>query len=94
MANIFLDADDRPWLIDFGFSELAASDQLLGTDVAELLASTTAVVGPERAVAAAHAATDLDELEWAMPWLQPLALSTATRKRSAATRAWRPIRTC
>ena len=42
LANILLDADRTAWLIDFGFSELAASDQLLGTDVAELLASTAA----------------------------------------------------
>ena len=42
------------WLIDFGFSEVAASDLLLATDVAELLASSSLCVGPERAVA--HAA--------------------------------------
>ena len=92
LANIFLDADQTPWLIDFGFSELAASDQLLGTDVAELLASTAARVGTERAVAAAHQATDLDELEWAMPWLQPLALSTATRQAIGGDEGLAPIR--
>ena len=36
-------------MIDFGFSELAASDLLLATDVAELLASSTCRSGPERA---------------------------------------------
>lgn len=84
LANIFIGDDGSPFLIDFGFSELAASDQLLGTDVAELLASTAAVVGTERAVAAAHEATDLRELERALPWLQPSALSTATRDAIAA----------
>ena len=93
LANIFVDTEGRPWLIDFGFSEVAASDQLLGTDVAELLASTAARVGPERAVAAAHRATDLAELEWAMPWLQPLALSTATRQDLGGERGLAPIRT-
>ena len=92
LANLFLDADDRPWMIDFGFAELAASDQLLGTDVAELLASTTALVGPERAVAAAHAATGLEELERAMPWLQPLALSSATRHAVGGAKGLAPIR--
>ena len=92
LANILLDADRTAWLIDFGFSELAASDQLLGTDVAELLASTAARVGADRAVAAAHAATDLDELEWAMPWLQPLALSTATRQAIGGDKGLAPIR--
>lgn len=93
LANIFLDTDDQPWLIDFGFSELAASDQLLGTDVAELLSSTTALVGTERAVAAAHVATGLDELERALPWLQPLALSNATRQGIGGEKGLTPIRT-
>ena len=92
LANIFIDTDGKPWLIDFGFSELAASDQLLGTDVAELLASTAAVVGTERAVAAAHAAAGLDELERALPWLQPLAMSTATRQAIGGDKGLQPIR--
>ena len=92
LANLFLDAENRPWLIDFGFAELAASDQLLGTDVAELLASTAALVGPERAVAAAHVATGLEELERAMPWLQPLALSSATRHAVGGAKGLAPIR--
>ena len=33
-------------MIDFGFSELAASDLLLANDVAELVASSSVVVGP------------------------------------------------
>ena len=37
LANIFLAADGRIWLIDFGFSELAASDLLLRNDLAELV---------------------------------------------------------
>ncbi len=92
LANIFIDADGDPLLIDFGFSELAASDQLLGTDVAELLASTAAVVGPERSVAAAHEATKLRELERALPWLQPSALSTATRDAIEGDKGLEPIR--
>ena len=92
LANIFIDSGGDPLLIDFGFSELAASDQLLGTDVAELLASTAAVVGAERAVAAAHEATNLRELERALPWLQPSALSTATRDAIDGEKGLRPIR--
>lgn len=92
LANIFLDENHEPLLIDFGFSELAASDQLLGTDVAELLASTAAVVGTHRAVAAAHRATGLDELERALPWLQPNALSSATREAIGGNKGLAPIR--
>ncbi len=92
LANIFIDTSGEPWLIDFGFSELAASDQLLGTDVAELLASSAAVVGTDRAVAAAHAATGVEELRRALPWLQPLALSTATRQGIGGDKGLAPIR--
>ena len=42
LANIFLADDGEVWMIDFGFSELAASDLLLATDVAELVASSSA----------------------------------------------------
>jgi len=80
LANIAIDDAGEPWLIDFGFSELAAADQQLGTDVAELLASTAALVGVERAVRAAHVTSGVDELSRALPWLQPLALSSATRQ--------------
>ncbi len=93
LANLLLDSDNRPWLIDFGFAQLAASDQPLGTDVAELLASTAAVVGPDRAVAAAHETAGRDELERAMPWLQPLALSSATRTDVGGAKGLEPIRT-
>jgi undecaprenyl-diphosphatase len=79
LANIVLDGDGEPWLLDFRFSELAASDQLIETDVAELLASTAASVGPERAVAAAHRTTGPARLGRALPWLQPPALTRATR---------------
>ncbi len=50
LANIFLAEDGAVWLIDFGFSELAASDTLLATDIAELVASSSLQVGAERAV--------------------------------------------
>jgi glycosyltransferase 2 family protein len=79
LANIFLDEDGHVWIIDFGFSELAASDLLLATDLAELLASSSTRVGPERAVAAARRALDTTGLATAMPRLQPSMLSGATR---------------
>ena len=46
LANIFVGDDSDVWLIDFGFSEMAASDLLLATDVAELIASSSLAVGP------------------------------------------------
>jgi undecaprenyl-diphosphatase len=79
LANIFLDDDGAVWLIDFGFSELAASDLLLATDVAELLASSTLYVGPGRATDRAAPSTDRATLSRAVERLRPWALSGATR---------------
>ncbi|MET0144010.1 MAG: lipopolysaccharide kinase InaA family protein [Ilumatobacteraceae bacterium] len=79
LANIFLDDDGQAWLIDFGFSEVAASDLLLATDVAELVASSSAYVGPDRAVASAAAAVDGATLSRALKRLHRWALSGATR---------------
>jgi undecaprenyl-diphosphatase len=79
LANVFLDDDGDAWLIDFGFSELAASDLLLATDVAELLASSCVYVGPDRAVARAAAVVEPDGLRAAGDRLNLWGLSGATR---------------
>jgi undecaprenyl-diphosphatase len=79
LANVFLADDGRAWIIDFGFSELAASDQLLATDLAELLASSTTLVGAERAVAAGVAVVGTDAVVTALDRLELPRLSGATR---------------
>jgi undecaprenyl-diphosphatase len=79
LANVFLADDGIAWLIDFGFSELAASDLLLATDLAELLASSSAVVGPERAVAAGVRGVGGPAVTSALPRLRLPMLSGATR---------------
>ncbi len=80
LANIFLASDGEVWMIDFGFSELAASDLLLANDVAELVASSSVVVGPERATAHRRRGRG-SRRRWRSPTkrLQPWALSGATR---------------
>ena len=80
LANVFLDPDGQPWLIDFGFAELAAGDALLDEDAAELLSSTYTKVGAERAVAAALDVLGPGPVAAALRYVQPAALSTATRK--------------
>jgi glycosyltransferase 2 family protein len=80
LANVFLDPDGRAWLIDFGFAELAASDAMLDEDAAELLCSTYTKAGAERAVAAAVEVIGPDPVAAALRYVQPAALSTATRK--------------
>ena len=79
LANVFLADDGEAWIIDFGFSELAASDQLLATDLAELLASSTTQVGAARAVAAGLAAVGPEAIETSLDRLQLPMLSGATR---------------
>ena len=78
LANVFRADDGALWMIDFGFSELAASDLLLANDLAELIASSSTVVGPERAVAAARRAVGADA-DAALTRLHLPMLSGATR---------------
>jgi undecaprenyl-diphosphatase len=79
LANVFLGSERDAWIIDFGFSELAASDLLLATDLAELLASSALQVGVQRAVQRGLAATHPAELATSVPRLHPATLSGATR---------------
>ncbi len=79
LANALLDESGRAWLIDFGFAEAGASDRRLAQDVAELLASGALLVGAERSVAAARRVLGDEAVTAAVPLLQPLALSGATR---------------
>jgi glycosyltransferase 2 family protein len=80
LANVLLDSGGRPWLIDFGFAELAATGDMLDEDAAELLCSTYTKVGAERAVAAAVGVLGPGPVTAALRYVQPAALSTATRK--------------
>ena len=80
LANLFLDVEGEAWMIDFGFSELAASDLLLANDVMELITSSSLVVGPERATAHAMATVDPATLAAAGERLHPWAMSGATRR--------------
>jgi undecaprenyl-diphosphatase len=79
LANVFVGNDGVPWMIDFGFSELAASDLLLANDIAELLASSSLLVGIDRAVGNPLAIVGTTALASALPRLRPWALSGATR---------------
>ena len=83
LANVLLDDSAHPWIIDFGFSELAAADLLLDNDVAELIVSSALLVGPERAVRSAVAVLGADAVAGSARRIQPLALSGATRQAIA-----------
>ena len=79
-ANIFVDPDGTPWIIDFGFSELAATDDMLNQDAAQLLAATSIIVGPERAVAAAVDVLGAKAVGASLAYLQMPAFAGATRE--------------
>jgi glycosyltransferase 2 family protein len=83
-ANVMVEPSGRPWVVDFSFAELGASRRQMDLDVAELLASLALLVGPDRAVASAAAVIGTADLAAAVPLLQPLALSAATRRELRA----------
>jgi undecaprenyl-diphosphatase len=79
-ANLFVGDDQVPWIIDFGFSEVAVQETILDADVAQMLASLSVVVGAERAVAAAVDVLGTEAVGSALPRLQSKALSGATQE--------------
>ena len=82
-ANIVADGTGRPWIVDFSFSELDATQRQMALDIAELLASLATIAGSDRSVASAAAVIGPDGIAAAVPLLQPLALSAGTRRAIA-----------
>jgi len=78
-ANVLLTSDGEPWLIDFAFAEISASDGDINGDVAQLMATLALLVGAERTVATAVDELGQDAVAAAAPRLQPTALSSTTR---------------
>ena len=78
LANLFLDDENRIWVIDFGFSEIAADDTLLRADLAQLLVSCSLTIGVERTVDAAVVALGAEAVATSLGRLQRRTLSGAT----------------
>lgn len=79
LANVMLDSGELPWIFDFGFSELAPVDAVIDTDIAELIASTSIKVDPERAIGAAVSVLGSEPVCAAASRMQPPLLRGATR---------------
>lgn len=79
-ANVLIDDDGVPWLLDFGFAESAATDRRLAQDVAELLTSMAILIGSRRTIEDALPHLGSDAVAASLPLIQPLALSAATRR--------------
>lgn len=78
--HVLVRDDGFPVLVGLEAGQIAADPTQVGADVAELLASTSLLVGAERAAAAAVAELDQDRLARTVALLQPLALSERTRR--------------
>ncbi len=86
-----------PAILDFDTAAGAAPAGRLSNDVAELLASTATLVGPEKAIKAAIAGVGNDAIVGAIGYLQPAALSSDLRAakrhdRKAANQALGDLR--
>jgi undecaprenyl-diphosphatase len=82
-ANVMAGPAKPITIVDFSFSELGATPRQLDLDVAELLASLAVLADEDRAVSAAAGVLGAGRLARAVPLLQPLALSAATRRAVA-----------
>ncbi len=78
-ANVLVDGDGEPWLTGFAFSEVAASDDQIDGDVAQLLAALSLTVGAGRSVTSAVETLGPQTVGTALARLQPNALSDSTR---------------
>ncbi|TDE30023.1 lysylphosphatidylglycerol synthase transmembrane domain-containing protein [Actinomadura sp. 6K520] len=72
-------ADGRAYITDLRAGETAVGDLALRLDLAQLLTTLALRAGPERAVRTAAAVLGEEALAAAVPLLQPVALSRATR---------------
>jgi uncharacterized membrane protein YbhN (UPF0104 family) len=79
-SHVLIDDDGEPVLIDWRWAAIGADPRVRAADVADLLVSLAAVVGAERAVAAAVEELGTEGLVAALPLLQPLILSPTNRR--------------
>ena len=78
-SRVILDHDGQPVIVGFAAATLGAPEPALDIDVAELLVSTTVLVGPNRALSAAVSGAGVDAVKGSLPYLQRSALTPHTR---------------
>src|SRR5262249_60625800 len=81
--HVLVDPGGESRLSAFARAQLNAPPDVLGSDIAELLATTAVRVGPRRATACALAGLGPELLATALPYLQPLALTGPARRQIA-----------
>jgi uncharacterized membrane protein YbhN (UPF0104 family)/tRNA A-37 threonylcarbamoyl transferase component Bud32 len=78
--RVLVRADGSTALVDFAHASTGAPPERAARDSVELLATTAALVGSERAVAAAHRALGDIGLAELLPLIEPAAISAAGRR--------------
>ena len=73
-------SDGATWLLGIDQGSIAASDVAMRLDLAELLCSLAMLTSVDRSVASARRVLGSDAIARALPALQPVALSSRTRK--------------
>jgi undecaprenyl-diphosphatase len=86
-SNVVVDGAGDPWLVDLAHATTSFRPATLENDAAELLVATAAIVGTERAVAAAANVLGPDRVAPAGAELQPLALTAVGRRTLRSHRA-------
>ncbi|MEU6512012.1 lysylphosphatidylglycerol synthase transmembrane domain-containing protein [Streptomyces sp. NPDC046942] len=81
--HVLVEPDGASRLIAFARARLGATPDALGSDIAELLATTTTRIGVPRATQCALAGLGPPLLATALPYLQPLALLGPARREVA-----------
>jgi uncharacterized protein (TIRG00374 family) len=79
-ANLVRDDDGTVWLLNAEEGAIAASDIAARVDLAELLCTLSLLTGPDRAVASGQRVLGPLRLAKALGVLQPIALSSTTRR--------------
>jgi undecaprenyl-diphosphatase len=81
--SLVVDADGRPWLVDFDHATAVASERLRQADLVELLVSLAVRLGPDRPTATAAATVGREPLAAALAAIPPGALTRTTREELA-----------
>jgi membrane-associated phospholipid phosphatase len=78
--SMVVDAEGRPWLVDFDHATAAAPERLRQADLVELLLSLAVRFGPDRALAGAVDSFGPEPLAAALAAITPSALTRTTRE--------------
>lgn len=79
--NVVVDDRRQAWIVDYDRARLAAPQRDRRRDLAELLVALSLLAGAERTVRTAVAALGPEVVAGVLPMLQPLALTSETRRQ-------------